>query len=72
MAHLLLDGHNPQKSYEAIECFQELGSKIRRVNPECWKMILQMVKKGTAFHLTSDLIEETAQQLVGYLGLAKP
>ncbi|KAG1887721.1 hypothetical protein F4604DRAFT_1532649, partial [Suillus subluteus] len=64
MTRFFLDGCNPQKFYEAIECFQELGSKIRRVNPECWKMMLQMVKKGTAFHLTSDLVEEkTAQQL---------
>ncbi|KAG2076691.1 hypothetical protein BDR04DRAFT_1003105 [Suillus decipiens] len=63
MAHFLLDGCNPQKFYEAIEHFQELGSKIRRVNPECWKMMLQMVKKGTVFHLAFDLIEETAQQL---------
>ncbi|KAG2064844.1 hypothetical protein BDR04DRAFT_1034276, partial [Suillus decipiens] len=53
MAHFLLDGHNPQKFYEAIE----------RVNPECWKIMLQTVKKGAAFHLASNLIEETAQQL---------
>ncbi|KAG2349870.1 hypothetical protein BDR05DRAFT_1021526 [Suillus weaverae] len=63
MAHFLLDGRNPQKFHEAIEHFQELGSEIGRVNPECWKMLLQTVKKGTAFHLAFDLVEETAQQL---------
>ncbi|KAG1717285.1 hypothetical protein EDB19DRAFT_1654360 [Suillus lakei] len=36
--------------------------RIGRVNPECWKMLLQTAKKGTAFHLTYDLaVEETAQ-----------
>ncbi|KAG2738564.1 hypothetical protein P692DRAFT_201812022 [Suillus brevipes Sb2] len=63
IARFLLDGHNPQKFHEAIECFQELGPEIGRVNLECWKMLLQTVKKVTAFCLTFDLIEETAQQL---------
>ncbi|KAG1814721.1 uncharacterized protein BJ212DRAFT_349069 [Suillus subaureus] len=63
MACFLLDGRNPQKFYEAIERFQELESEIGRVNPECWKMMLQTVKKGTTFHLASDLVEETAQRL---------
>jgi len=63
MAHFLLDSRNPQKFYDAIERFQELGPEIGRVNPECWKMMLQTVKKGTAFHLAYDLVEETARQL---------
>ncbi|KAG2091716.1 hypothetical protein BD769DRAFT_1395576 [Suillus cothurnatus] len=52
MARFLLDGRNPQKFYDTIERFQELGPEIGR-----------MVKKGTAFHLAYDLVEETAQQL---------
>ncbi|KAG1908799.1 uncharacterized protein F5891DRAFT_1124417 [Suillus fuscotomentosus] len=63
MARFLLDGRNPQAFHEAVDRFQELGSEIGRVNPECWKMLLQTVKKGTAFHLAYDLVEETAQQL---------
>ncbi|KAG0691502.1 hypothetical protein DFH29DRAFT_1019301, partial [Suillus ampliporus] len=63
MARFLLDGRNPQHFREAVEHFQELGSEIRRVNPECWKIQLQTVKKGAAFHLTFDLVEETAQRL---------
>ncbi|KAG1848365.1 hypothetical protein C8R48DRAFT_778873 [Suillus tomentosus] len=63
MARFLRDGRNPQVFREAINCFQELGFEIGRVNPECWKMLLQTVKKGTAFHLAYDLIEEMAQQL---------
>ncbi|KAG1894101.1 uncharacterized protein F5891DRAFT_1131063 [Suillus fuscotomentosus] len=63
MARFLLDGRNPQVFREAVDCFQELGFEIGRVNPECWKMLLQTVKKGTAFHLAYDLIEEMAQQL---------
>ncbi|KAG2137957.1 hypothetical protein DEU56DRAFT_912594 [Suillus clintonianus] len=63
MAHFLLDGRNPQYFREAVERFQELGSEIGRMNPECWKILLQTVKKGAAFHLTVDLVEETAQQL---------
>jgi hypothetical protein len=63
MTRFPLDGRNPQKFHEAIECFQELGPKIGRVNPECWKMLLQTVKKATLFCLAFDLVEETAQQL---------
>jgi hypothetical protein len=63
MARFLLDGRNPQKFHEAIERFQELGPEIGRVNPECWKMLLQTVKNATAFCLAFDLVEETAQQL---------
>ncbi|KAG2088673.1 uncharacterized protein F5147DRAFT_587570 [Suillus discolor] len=63
MARFLLDGRNPQKFNEAIERFQELGPEIGRVNPECWKTLLQTVKKATAFCLAFDLVEETAQQL---------
>jgi hypothetical protein len=63
MARFLLDGRNPQVFREAVDRFQELGSEIGRVNPECWKSLLQTVKKGTAFHLAYDLVEETAQQL---------
>jgi hypothetical protein len=65
IAHFLHDGrktYNPQFFHEAINDFQELGCEIGRVNPECWKMLLQTAKKGTAFHLTYDLaVEETAQ-----------
>jgi hypothetical protein len=67
MACFLLDGRNPQKFYDAIERFQELGPEIGRVNPECWKMMLQMVKKGTVFHLAYDLVKETAWQLLAAL-----
>ncbi|KAG1908798.1 uncharacterized protein F5891DRAFT_1180362 [Suillus fuscotomentosus] len=63
MACFLLDGRNPQDFHDAVERFQELGSEIGRVNPECWKTLLQTVKKGAAFHLAFDIIEETAQQL---------
>ncbi|KAG1718177.1 uncharacterized protein EDB91DRAFT_1258815 [Suillus paluster] len=63
MARFLVDGRNPQDFRDAVERFQELGFEIGRVNPECWKTLLQTVKKGAAFHLAFDLIEETAQQL---------
>ncbi|KAG1750320.1 uncharacterized protein EDB91DRAFT_1046171 [Suillus paluster] len=63
MARFLVDGRNPQDFRDTVEHFQELGFEIGRVNPECWKTLLQTVKKGAAFHLAFDLIEETAQQL---------
>ncbi|KAG2336726.1 hypothetical protein BDR05DRAFT_1005610 [Suillus weaverae] len=61
MARFLLDGRNPQFFREAVDRLQELGSEIG--SRECWKMLLPTVKKGTAFHLAYDLVEETAQQL---------
>ena len=43
----------------SIERFRQIGSEIGRVNLECWKTLLQTVKKGTAFHLVYDLVDET-------------
>jgi hypothetical protein len=63
MARFLLDGRNPQSFRDALERFQEIGSEIGRVNLECWKTLLQTVKKGTAFHLAYDLVDETGRQL---------
>ncbi|KAG2050093.1 hypothetical protein BDR06DRAFT_960614 [Suillus hirtellus] len=53
---------NPQDFHDAVERFQEFRSEIGRVNPECWKTLLQTVRKGAAFHLAFDLIEETASE----------
>jgi len=64
MARFLLDGRNPQSFRDALECFEEIGSEIARVNLEYWKTLLQTMKKGTAFHLAYDLVNETGRHLV--------
>ncbi|KAH7904850.1 hypothetical protein BJ138DRAFT_1234739 [Hygrophoropsis aurantiaca] len=60
MGRFLLDGRNPQPYEDAFERFQHLGSECGAMGTECWRNIMDVVKRGAAFKRAREVVEETA------------
>ncbi|KAI5997821.1 hypothetical protein F5J12DRAFT_791722 [Pisolithus orientalis] len=65
MGRYLLDGRSPQPYNSAVKQFE--GLSYGSVDPECWRVMLALVKEGKAFQHEDDLIYRTARGLAEYL-----